>query len=58
MPPSQKRSKWVVIRLTPGEHRKLQQYAKRQGVTMADLLRQLALRQTGNGGESKKEATR
>jgi len=57
-PPSQKRSKWVLIRLTPGEHLKLLQYAKRQGVTMANLLRQLALRRIGYKGESRKEYTK
>ena len=57
-PPSERRSKWVMIRLTPGEHRKLQQYAKRQRVTMANLVRQLVLRQTGDGDESKERRTK
>lgn len=54
-PPSEKRSKWVLIRLTPGEHRKLFSHAKRLGVSTAHLLRQLALREIGDRSESRKE---
>jgi Mobilization protein NikA len=52
MAPGNRRSKWVLIRLTPGEHRKLKSVARKNGMTMAELLRQVVLHQTGDGGES------
>lgn len=54
-PPSERRSKWVLIRFTPGEHRKLFSHAKRLGVTTAHFLRELALRAIGDRSESRKE---
>ena len=54
--PRERRNKWVLIRLTPGEHRELKRYAKAQRKTMAELLRQLALRQIGERGESKERS--
>jgi mobilization protein NikA len=54
--PSDRRSKWLLIRLTPSEHQKLKTDAKKLGMTMAQLLRQAVLRQTGDGGESKERS--
>jgi len=54
-PPGERRSKWVLIRLTPGEHHKFFSYAKRLGVSTAQFLRQLALREIGYRSESRKE---
>ena len=53
--PSERLSKWVLLRLTKAEHRWFRQYAKQQGSTMAQILRSYVLHQIGIGGESKLE---
>jgi uncharacterized protein (DUF4415 family) len=52
---SQRLSKWVLVRLNRAEHHQFQEYAKRQGTTMAQILRSYVLHQIGIGGESKRE---
>ena len=49
--PGDRRSRWVLIRLTPGEHRRLKSYCQQHGKTMVSLMRQVAL-QLGEQGES------
>jgi len=54
-PATERLSIWVLVRLTKAEHRAFRQYAKRQGTTMAQVLRSYVLQQTGIGDESKLE---
>lgn len=54
-PAREKRSKLVLIRLTPPEHRKLKAEARRRRTTVAGLMRDAALQQIEDGGEPKRE---
>lgn len=54
--PSQRRSKLVLIRLTPPEYQRLKAAARRKKTTVTELFRQAALHQTGQGRVEKERA--
>ena len=52
---SERRSKWVLLRLTPPEYRRLEVWAKSRRLSLAEFVRRVVFRDTGKGGESRKE---